>query len=190
MMWASPLPRWERARVRVEREIGARGRQRRRPSAPAPRSIAASRASAPFRKDIDNRILKSRSAEGRHRTAAGAGFKPAPAHTVRDGARQKSRIGWDATQIDNPATAGLWLQGSDAEQVAGSDRQARRTPSRRRGDPCGRPRAKGFDRSRSERNPVLPGRRLTASSSGRGYSIEDRQKSTDSRRSTYRQPSG
>ena len=35
---------------------------------------------------------------------------------------------------------------------AGSDKQARRTPSRRRGDPCGRPHA-GDARSRSERIP-------------------------------------
>ena len=45
-------------------------------------------------------------------------------------------------------------------------------------------------RSRSERNPVLPGRRLTASSSGRGYSIDERQKLNDSGRFTYQEPSG
>ena len=85
-------------------------RQRRWPSAPAPRRIAASRVSAPFRKDIDNRIMKPRSAGGTTQDRGRGRFqtRPCPSGPRRCPPEVEDRLGRNADR--QPGHCGIVAQ--------------------------------------------------------------------------------
>ena len=126
---------------------------RRSASAPAPRSIAASRVSAPFRKDIDNRIMKPRSAGGTTQDRGRGRFqtRPCPNGPRRCPPEVEDRLGRNADR--QPGHCGI------VAQVLGCGRMTPAPTSK----PDGHPRdagatlvvacAQGFDCSRSERIP-------------------------------------
>ena len=116
-------------------------RHRRSASAPAPRSIAASRVSAPFRKDIDNRIMKPRSAGGMTQDRGRGRFqtRPCPHGPRRCPPEVEDRLGRNADR--QPGHCGI------VAQVLGCGRMTPAPTSKPdghpqdgRGDPCGRPR--------------------------------------------------
>ena len=85
-------------------------RHRRRASAPAPRRIAASRVSAPFRKDIDNRIMKPRSAGGTTQDRGRGRFqtRPCPHGPRRCPPEVEDRLGRNADR--QPGHCGIVAQ--------------------------------------------------------------------------------
>ena len=85
-------------------------RHRRRASPPAPRSIAASRVSAPFTRDIDNRIMKPRSAGGMTQDRGRGRFqtRPCPHGPRRCPPEVEDRLGRNADR--QPGHCGIVAQ--------------------------------------------------------------------------------
>ena len=87
-------------------------RHRRRASAPAPRSIAASRVSAPFTRDIDNRIMRPRSAGGTTQDRGRGRFqtRPCPHDPRRCPPEVEDRLGRNADRQPGPGHCGIVAQ--------------------------------------------------------------------------------